>query len=160
MKILKIKLLIFLTISSIFFSGCSATHEGPTYGEKVDDADLDVSAYKLNSVAVLDKDLLEWGYFNISKSHTSESKISVENLGIRSLETRNVEVFATIRNRTDHPLQVKIRSQFYDDNKIPTEKPSIWKRVFLAKNSSMTYKEKSVTIDDVTNFLIEIKEGD
>lgn len=155
MKLLVTSLITLLAILN--FSGCT-THEGPTYGEKVLDEKQN-NIFRLNTVAILDKSLQKWEYQDGSDEHSTKSKIAVENLGIRSLDAGNVEVFTTIRNRTDYPLQLSIRSQFYDDNQITTEEPSAWKRTFLQKNSVLTYKEKSITAFSVTNFLIEVKEG-
>ena len=159
MKNLRQALSIFLLTNSLFCIGCTS-HEGPTYGEKLINNNQDVLSYKLNTVAILDKEIQKWNYLDDKSKHITNSKISIENLGIKSLSTNNVEAFTTIRNRTDYPLQLKIRTQFYDDNKIATEDPSSWKRIFLPQNSSMTYKEKSITINEVSNFLIEIKEGE
>jgi len=156
MKLLVTSLIALLAILN--FNGCS-THEGATYGESVVDEN-GYSIYKLNSVAILDKGLQRWEYIDLDSEPSKKSKIAVENLGITSLDTGNVEVFTTVRNRTDYPQQLEIRTQFYDDNKITTEPPSAWKRVHLPQNSSMTYKEKSITIHTVTNFLIEVREGE
>jgi len=154
-----IALVSFLIILNLVISGCTKEHLGPTYGEKINPNDIG-PAYQLNSVAILDKSLQRWEYLNDSNERTSYSKISVENLGIKRLPTRNVEVFTTIRNLTDFPLNLKIRSQFYDKNKVATEKPTAWKYQLLPKNSSLMYQERSLTIDRVENFLIEVKEGD
>lgn len=156
MKLLVTSLITLLVILN--FNGCT-THEGPTYGEKVLDENKN-NIFRLNTVAILDKSLQVWEYQDMTEGHNTKSKIAVENLGIRSLDTNNVEVFTTIRNRTDYPLQLSIRSQFYDDNQITTEEPSAWKRIFLPKNSVVTYKEKSITAFRVSNFLIEVKEGE
>lgn len=156
MKQWLVSLITLLTILS--FSGC-ATHEGPTYGEQVLDENNN-QIFRLDTVAILDKSLQKWEYHDFSNEHSTKSKIAVENLGIKSLETGNVEVFTTIRNRTDHALQLMIRSQFYDDNQITTEEPTAWKRVYLPQNSVMTYKEKSITMNTISHFLIEVKEGE
>jgi uncharacterized protein YcfL len=143
---------------SILFIGCGQIPEGATYGQKVMKED-GTSLFKLNSVAILDKNLQRWEYVNNIVTPDKMSKIAIENYGIKTLETGNVQVFSTIRNRTDYPLQLSIRSQFYDDNKVSTENPTSWKRVFVPKNSLVTYKEQSISIGNVSNFLIEIKEG-
>lgn len=160
MKQLVIKSLIFLAILSLSFNGCSSKYEGATLGEKVASEDGTEFVFTLNTVAILDKNLQKWESVSSTTKHDTKSKLSVENLGIKTLSTRNAEVFTTIRNRTDHALQLDIRTQFYDDNQVATEKASAWKRIFLAQNSIVTYKEQSISIDNVTQFIIEVKEGE
>lgn len=159
MRKLKMHLVIFLAIASLSFNGC-VSHEGPTYGEKVISSEINSDLYRLDAVAILDKSLQTWAYVDKDGSHSTKSKLAIENLGIRALPTKNVEVFTTIRNRTDFTQQLLVRTQFFDKDKISVESPTSWQRLILPQNSSITYKSFSITTDRIKHFLIEIKEGD
>lgn len=159
MKSLKYCLLFIITVTILGLSGCS-THEGPTYGESVTNEKTGINTYRLDAVAILDKSLQTWTYYDNSNIHKTKSKIAIENLGIRLLPSKNVEVFTTIRNRTDYPQQLLIRTQFYDKDKVSVENPTAWQRIMLPENSTMTYKSSSITINKIEHFLIEVKEGD
>ena len=64
-----------------------------------------------------------------------------------------------IRNRTDFPLQIEGRVQFFDESKAPVEGPTAWQRVFLPPQSVATYKESSTNVYDIGYYYIEIREG-
>ena len=160
MKVLLLKTILFSIIFTLGFNGCSTRYHGATLGERATGNDGAEFTFTLNSVVIIDHNLQKAEVVPFSKEHDIKSKLSVENLGIKTLSTRNAEVFTTIRNRTDYNLQLEIRSQFYDNNQVALEKPSAWKRYSLAKNSVITYKEQSISIDNVTQFLIEVREGE
>jgi len=153
-------ILIVFFSASILLSGCVySVHEGPTYGEQVVDG-AGLRKFKLDAVAILDDELQVWEYidYNDSNKHSTKSKISVVNLGKTKLSTNNYEVFTTITNRTDYPISLSIRTQFYDKNNVSIENPSQWQKLFLSQNSVLTYKEKSLS-NNVEHFLIEIKQS-
>lgn len=99
----------------------------------------------------------------LRKSLTGETahttlKIDIESSGIRNTPTGNVEVWAVLRNRTDYDLQVEGMSSFYDQDQVPLDDRSNWKRVYLPANSTALYKEASVSAD-AKYFVVELREG-
>ena len=58
-------------------------------------------------------------------------------------------MWAVLRNRTDYPLQIEGRSQFFDADQVPIEEPSAWKRVHLPPNAVGTYRESSTKVEAI-----------
>lgn len=108
----------------------------------------------LNTVRILDDSLME---INKSGKHTTR-KIYIERSGIRPTETNTKEVWATIRNETDYPLQIEGRVTWFDQYQYPLEGPSSWKRVFLPPNTAAAYKEFSTRVD-VRFYMIDLREA-
>jgi len=102
------------------------------------------TSVRWNSVGILDDSIAK--------------KIAVEQTNSRRTPTNTLEVWAQLRNRTDYPLQVEARVQFFDANKAPIEGPTSWKRIYLPANSIATYSMFSTRID-VSYYYIEIREG-
>ncbi len=144
------------------FTGCTTTRvsEGPAPAVKVDSPDAPYATVRMNAVAILDKSLQKWNVYREGKSggEANSGKIALESSGARRTATGNVEVWATLRNRTDYPLQVEGRVQFFDAAEAPVEGPSAWQRVMLPPQSVASYKEFSVN-PDVSYYYIEVREG-
>ena len=104
-----------------------------------------MSPIPLNAVQVTDKSITR--------------KVLVEGLFARRTPTGTLEVMARLVNCTDYPLQVEGRSWFMDENQLPSEGESAWRRVFLNPRSTAVYREFSIGTADVANYLIEIREG-
>lgn len=141
--------------------GCGdvRVYEGPAPAMKVDDG---YSGIRLNSIAILDDSLQQW--YIVENTLTGPvgsgkvGKIAVENVGVKRSPTNNLEAYAVLRNRTDYPLQVQGRVQFFDEMRAPVEGPSAWKQIFLSPNSVSSYKEFS-TKQEASFYYIEIREG-
>jgi len=86
--------------------------------------------------------------------------ILVAGLYARRTETDTVEVTARLVNCTGRPLQVQARSSFMDEAQAPTEPTSAWSRVFVPAYGTGIYRERSIGRDEVSYYLIELKEGD
>ena len=99
---------------------------------------------RLNTVNIIDKSLANWH----GKEDEKYSKIAVEQTNSRRTATGTLEVWATLRNRTDYPLQIEGRSQFFDSDQAPVEGPTAWQSVFLPANSVATYKEFSTKVEN------------
>jgi len=80
----------------------------------------------------------------------------VEGLFARRTETDTVEVTARFINCTDKPLQVQARSSFMDLTQAPTEPVSAWTQVFIPPKGTGTYRERSMSRDEVQYYLIEL----
>lgn len=156
-----IRISVLLICSVLFLAGCNSVrvYEGPAPAMRVEEG---YAGLRLNSVAILDDSLQEWYVVEDSQTgpveHGKVGKIAVENVGARRTATNNVEVFAVLRNRTDYPLQVQGRVQFFDGMKAPVEGPSAWQRIYLPPNSIFSYKEFSTRMD-ASYYYIEIREG-
>lgn len=83
----------------------------------------------------------------------------VEGLFARRTETDTVEVTARFVNCTDKPLQVLARSSFMDLTQAPTEPVSAWTQVFIPPKGTGTYRERSMSRDEVQYYLIELAPG-
>lgn len=111
---------------------------------------------KLNTVNIVDKSLQVTHQMKSGDSHTY-GKLVVDNLGVRSTKTRMPEVWVQLRNLTDYPQNILVRTTWYDSSEMPVDGPSSWKTVFFAPNSGEVYKSKSINLD-AENFYIEIRE--
>jgi len=146
-------------------SGCQNTmiHEGPAPGMRVDNPTGYSAGIRMNSVAILDDSLQQWYVFENSATgsieHGKKGKIAVEMTSSRRSPTGTLEVWAVLRNRTDHDLQVQGRVQFFDQQKAPMEGPTPWKRIMMSANSVASYKEFSTNIHNIAYYYIEIREG-
>lgn len=152
-------------------AGCVVSvHEGAAPGVRVEDSRAPQAGIRLNTVNIIDKALQKWDgderdpkWLALLKNNPDEakkySKIAVEATNARRTPTGTVEVWATLRNRTDHPLQIEGRAQFFDSTQAPVEGPTAWQRVFLPPNSVATYKESSTKVMEIGYYYIEIREG-
>lgn len=137
-----------LLLSACPSNGQKPIDEGPQPGVRVDDARAPNAGLRLDTVAILDKSL----------QNATGGKLAVESTGARRSPTNTVEAYAVIRNRTDFPLQIEGRVQFFDAVGVPIEGPTMWQRVMLDPQGISAYKELS-TRTDVGHYYIEIREG-
>ena len=100
---------------------------------------------QLNNVALLDASIA--------------GKLAVERSGARRNPTGTLEAWATLRNRTDFPIQVEGRVQFFDENEAPVEGPTTWQRIYLPPQGISHYKESSYKVYGISYYFIEIREG-
>lgn len=147
--------------------GCSSVEndEGAGPGVRVRDPRAPNAQNRLNSVVILDDSLERWetdkGFFSwlFGDDGVKRGKIAVEGTGARRTPTRSLEVWAQLRNRTDFPLQIEARTQFFDRDEAPIEGPSAWKRIYLPANSTAPYREVSLGVDNREFYIVEIREG-
>lgn len=157
--------------AALIAAGCVVSvHEGAAPGVRVQDSRAPQAGIRLNTVNIIDKSLQKWDgdkrdpkWLALLKNNPEEakkySKIAVEATNARRTPTGTVEVWATLRNRTDYPLQIEGRAQFFDSSQAPVEGPTAWQRVHLPPNSVATYKESSVKVMEIGYYYIEIREG-
>jgi len=139
------KLLVIVTLVLITaLCGCT-TEMGAARGERA----VRHAGIEMDSVGILDRSL---------QSEYS-GKIAIEGTGARRTPTDTVEVWSQIRNRTDYPLQIECRVQFFDKDKTPVEGPTAWQRVQLPPQALTVYKQSSLGTDNLNHFYIEIREG-
>ncbi len=99
-----------------------------------------------------------WDNFVLTDDAIAD-KVAIENQGSRRTATGTLEVWAQVRNRTDFPLQVEARVQFYDSNRTPIESPSSWQRLMLPANTISTWSQTSLKTSEVAHYFGEIREG-
>ena len=149
----------------VVLAGCTTTivSEGPAPGMKVESPSPYSAGVRMNAVAILDKSLQRWYIFENTMTGSIErgkkGKIAVESTGARRSPTGTLEAWTLLRNRTDYPLQVEGRVQFFDANKAPLEGPTSWQRIMLPANSVSSYSEFSTKVHDIAYYYIEIREG-
>ena len=129
--------------------------EGPGPGVRVRSGLAPYANVRMNTVAVIDKSLQDWQ----GSPGRKRGKIAVEDTNSKRTETGTVQAWALLRNRTDFPLQIEGRVQFFDEEQAPLEGPSAWQRLHLPANSTATYRENSTNTDHVKFYYIEIREG-
>jgi hypothetical protein len=129
--------------------------EGPAPGVMVRDGRAPQATVRMNTVNIIDDSLQNWQ----ARPGAKHSKIAVESTNARRSETGTVEIWAVLRNRTDYPLQIEGRVQFFDRDQAPVEGPTAWQRVYLPPNSVATYKELSTKVMEIGYYYVEIREG-
>lgn len=142
--------------------------EGAAPGVRVQNDRAPQAGIRYNTVVIVDKSLANWngklfdppvlGYI-WPQEKGKRSKLAVESTDARRTATRTLEVWAVLRNRTDFPMQIEGRTHFFDDNKVPVERPTAWQRVYLPPQGVDSYWERSTRTDEVTYYYIELREG-
>jgi hypothetical protein len=127
--------------------------EGAAPGEKIQSTAAPNATIHLNQVVFLDRDLQ-----GNEDSHRA-SKVAVEQQGIAQTAGGTYNVYAIFRNRTEFPLQLECRVQFFGKSQEPVEGPSSWQRVFLPPLGVANYSESSMGVDNRTYYYIEVREG-
>ena len=164
-------LILFLGLLVCIF-GCSTIEvkEGPAPGVRIEDSRHPASQIRYNSVAIIDKSLQQWdgkvfdpewsGIFRGGAvERNKRSKIAVESTNSRRTNTGTLEVWAVLRNRTDYPLKIEGRMQFFDKDKVLVDGPTAWQRIYLSPQSVETYQEFSTKTSEVQYYYVEIREG-
>lgn len=162
----------YLLLFGTVLAACTTVEmrEGPAPGINVRDPNLPNARIRMNSVAIIDKSLQYWEGDAVSPSmewltgrNPAESekkgKIAVETTTSRRTPTGTLEAIAVLRNRTDFPLQVEGRVQFFDGQQIPVERPTAWQRMHLNANGVETYRGYSTKVDEINYYYIELREG-
>ena len=174
---MKISKLLHISLVILIFLGIgckTVVHisEGPAPGVQVRDERAPQARIRMNTVAIIDKSLQQWdtksieyqpAWLSIFSGERPEnekySKIAVDGTNAGRSPTGTVEVWATFRNRTDYPLTIEGRTQFFDRQEAPVEGPTAWQRVHLPPQSVATYKEYSTKVIDVAYYYIEVREA-
>jgi len=151
------KLTLLMILAIVCLSGCNQPplREGASVGVNVNDPMAPYASPRMNSVGILDKSLADWQ----GRDGRRRSKVAVEASDSKRTQMGTLQVWATIRNRTDYPLQIEGRTHFYGPDQDPIEGPTAWKRFHLPANSVGHYKELSTRIEGIEFYYIEIREG-
>lgn len=142
--------------ASALLTGCQQTsYEGAMPAQQINRADAPNATIHLNTVVILDRELQDVP----GPISRRAGKITVERHGGVRLPTGAMEVYATIRNRTDFPQQLELRTQFFGSQQEPVEGPSAWQRVMLPPLGISTYKSSSMAFNNVDYYYVEVREG-
>lgn len=86
-----------------------------------------------------------------------QESIAVEESGGERTAANGLGVWATLRNRTDRPYHVTVRTHFFDGQRAPME-VTAWQRLFVDGRTLATYRTSSTT-EGVAFYYIEVAEG-
>lgn len=129
-------------------AGCQA-QEGAYMGVRVDDARQPNARIQYDQVVILDKVL----------QNGKTGKIAIEGQGASRTGTGTLKVTVAVRNRTDFPQTLDVRTSFFDSGFGPTEKPSGWTRLHLDPNGTGHYQESSMGAANVAHYYVEVREA-
>lgn len=113
----------------------------------------------MNVVRILDDSLMKmFSFKGTDWGKKSRRRIAFERVGIRPTATGTKEVWAMIRNETDHDIPLEGRVTWFDSYEGPIEGPSAWVKLYLNANSVNTFRSLS-THPDALYYMIDIREG-
>ncbi|KEF33077.1 MAG: hypothetical protein EP339_06705 [Gammaproteobacteria bacterium] len=110
----------------------------------------------MNSVVFSDYKLSRsWteGIFGADKRYV----MSVVKHGQRQSPTGTSEVYAVLRNHTDYDYRIEARTQFFDQDGVPTDVKPTWQRMTVPANGLSTYRELSTTTQPL-QYRVEVRE--
>ncbi len=99
----------------------------------------------LDQVTFVDADMTRW--------------LMVQSVSAGRSPTQTVEVMTRVVNCSNDPVQIEGRTHFLDIGQRPTEQVSAWRRVMIPPRSIGVYQETSVKTAEVSNYLIELRNG-
>lgn len=85
--------------------------------------------------------------------------LMVQSVGASRTETNTMQVVTRLVNCTDQTVQVEGRVHFLASDQSATEPVSAWRRVIIPARSIGSYRESSVAVREVSNYLIELRQG-
>lgn len=136
--------------SALLLSACQTPYqEGAQMGVRINDAAAPNARVQFDQVVVLDRAL----------QNSSAGKIAVEQQGARRTPTGTLKVMVMMRNRTDHPQVLELRTSYFDSGFAPTEAPSAWARLHLDGNGVGSYDESSMGAQNVAHYYVEVREA-
>ena len=137
-------------------TGCQdASREGAMVAQKIDNQMAPNATIHLNQVVILDRELQDVPGALSKRA----GKITVERQGGVRLPTGAMEVYATVRNRTNFEQQLEFRTQFFGSQQEPVEGPSAWQRISLPPLGVSTFKGASLAFNNIEYYYIEVREG-
>ena len=147
-----------LCAACLAMAGCTTIHvpEGASPGVRVRHPVAPQAKIRYNTVVILDKSLQDW--HRPSDPRLRVAKIAVEKTDSNRTRTGTLEAWATLRNRTDHALQIEGRTTFFDKSEDMLEQSS-WQRVYLPPQGVVRYSGMSTHDKTIAYYYIEIREG-
>ncbi|RUO70980.1 hypothetical protein [Pseudidiomarina salinarum] len=154
-KNIKTKVLAAVALSA-FLAGCNSTQDGYAGAHPVQRTQTN----EMNTIVFIDHAL---NRTDITRTPFGDRvrdtvKVTLDRSGMRNTETGQLEVWTTIRNRTDYDLQVEGKAMFFDADQAPLMDESMWRRVYVPANGTAVYREMSLN-NRAQYFLVELREG-
>ena len=154
---MKYTLLIALLVT---ISGCNETYvrvnEGSAPGVRVARDSPHHVGIQYNTVQIIDRNLAQWR----GPENSRFSAIAVEETNSKLSPANTINAWALLRNRTNVPIALEIRTTFFAHDKSPLEAPTAWKRQFLQPNSVLHYKFLSLSqVGQIGYYLIEVRQA-
>jgi hypothetical protein len=147
------KLVIFFACAGSL-SACATTN---TYQNQPIPVNQDESREpQLNTVNIVDKNLQRTLVYKNGNRVTS-GKLAVEGVGQTVLNSGTREVWVQLKNLTDYPQNILVRSSWFDKTGRPVDGPSAWSRLSLSQNTGETYKSSSIS-QEAEAFVVEVQE--
>jgi hypothetical protein len=87
-----------------------------------------------------------------------ERRVAVQRSDARRTPTNTLEVWCTLRNRTNHPQKVELRTQFFSCERTPLEGPGAWTPIYLEPDAIETYRTFSTGVN-ADHYYIELMEA-
>lgn len=129
-------------IVALLLVGCATRREGSYAPVYVRGAGANP---RLNNVGILDRSIA--------------GKVAVQGSGAERTDAGTLRVWAQFRNRTEFPLEIRVRVQFFDESGAPVEEPHTWQTVFLPPNAIQTWRALSKEIHTPASYYIEVMEA-
>ncbi|MES2496824.1 MAG: hypothetical protein V4618_11960 [Pseudomonadota bacterium] len=85
------------------------------------------------------------------------NRVVVEAMFARRTDTNSIEVITRFVNCTKKTVELDARSSFMDENQVPTEDSTFWKKVILGPKSTGVYRGLSIGRDEVKYYLVEVR---
>lgn len=84
-------------------------------------------------------------------------RVKVESLVARQTYTETTEVVVRFFNKTKKPVQLAVRSSFFDTDRVLVEDPSVWRQIHIQPRSFANYSISSMTRNEQLSFLVEVQ---
>lgn len=159
---------LFLVAMVVFLGACQTTgtkvHTGDGVIQRTSPLENDMNSFvfvdhHLNKTRMEQKTLTLNGDTLYAKNTRTHQKIaiSVENYGTDISATGYLQVWATVRNHTDHSFVLETNTQFFDANGRPLPTQSGWDLLNISPNSRATFEDMAVR-DNAENFIVQIRQ--
>jgi len=113
---------------------------------------------QFDQVIYIDHDLNRIELATLLSRERKVVKVTTERFGAKKTETGMLRAWAVLKNRTDYALQVEGRVIFFDQDLLPIDDVTAWKRMYLPANGIGTYRDTSISFD-AAHYMIELREA-
>lgn len=137
-------------------SGCQHFPEGAQPAIRVDNPAAPNARIQYDQVVITDRALQSEKRNNLVVN--TRSKLAVESHGTRRTATGTLSVIVQLRNRTDFPQNIELRTHFFDSSYVESEAPTAWTRQHLDGNTVSSYQESSIGTNTAMHYLVEVRE--
>ncbi len=83
--------------------------------------------------------------------------IRVESITATRTATGNLQVNVLLYNRAKKPMQLAVRSLFFDEQRMLAESAGVWRTVHLQPKSVASFSSRSMTQTEAASFILEVQ---